>query len=100
MLTNVLQITNGGRFSENRALDRSKIMGRRLFTRAPHAQTAKQNFTSITTITSGVTGYGPSHTLRACYDLIKEAAVLIFSDDLDAGAAAAHVADRNRSAFR
>ena len=56
--------------------------------------------TSITAIASGIIRYGPSYILRAAHDLINEASILIFGDDLDAWTTAAHIADRKRSAVR
>ena len=71
-------------------------MGRGFSTRAPHYNFEKnaQPVRLVATVASGVIGDGPRRILRAGHNLIKEAAVLIFGDDLDAGAATVHVADR------
>ena len=49
----------------------------------------------ITTVATVTIGYGPSGAFRAGDDFVNEAAVLIFSNDLDAAIAAC--ADGNRS---
>jgi len=75
-------------------------MGRRLFTHAPHYKLSTTTHDLVTTVASGFVSDGPSRTFRTAHDLIRKATIVIFGDDLDSGAATAHVADRKRSAIR
>lgn len=78
----------------------TKINGAQVIHPRPARQTVKHLKLVTAAIASGVVSDGPTRTFRATYDLVREATVVIFGDDLDTGAAAAYVTDRERSAIR
>src|SRR5689334_3416746 len=90
-------MSNTGPFAETRI---EKNKGAQVYFNPRPARLTVRTLMSVTAVASSVVGYGPTRTFRTTHDLIRETTFLIFRDDLDSSASAAHVADRKGSAIR